>query len=639
MIKLKGFIFFSYISSFTVLVILGFISQLDIDFAELSVKNFPSVLSLFDLFFVELCIMLLIGVWLLSCNILGRILLYILSSLFIIVYSLQFASFYQGREFISRLAVDNLNHISLLINPQTIQGFVFLSLVCLILPLVMEKKADVFHRWGPDKTIFFSLFLISLALCLYHSSHWLPKSVIKQRNSYLLDFSLPHTAPVSSLYSTLFLQDSLFATELEQSDFSQYELQVIQNFGFQYSPGSRYPLIKESIYSEPAPFRKKEKQHEDPNIIVFFIEGFSARAINAYGSPHPEITPNIDDLSESSMVVENYFNHTAATYRGLHGQLCSLFPTYGGDEGWQTNYDDLPEVSYYCLSNVFNKNGYETIFLDAHVEHEAQVDEMMTQLGFKRVITGDVLSEKYLENAKPKLKFALSDKQFFQSLIDFLKEREKDGKKLKPFFMSLYNLGTHAFLGVSRDAKRYGSRTNRSLNTIHNLDTAFGLFWKYYKTSPYAENTIVIFTADHCHYPERPFVDAFESPGYQNIFVDKIPLIIHDPTRKLPKVFDAGNSTSLDFTPSLIHYLDLGNHINPFMGTSMYEQRRKKYDRYGLSSIGTQELYLIDDEKIHKLGTSEDHRVRLKIIEKFINLSKKLEVTDKLWDAALDQEL
>jgi lipoteichoic acid synthase len=636
--KQKGIIFSSYMSLFTVLVVLGFISQLDLNFSELSVGSLPSVLSLFDLFLVELCIMLLIGVWLLSCNIWGRILLYIFSSLFITIYSLQFASFYQGREFVSRLAIDNINHISLLINSQSIKGLVFLSFICLILPLVIEKKTDAGHYWGPGKSIIFSLFLVSLAVCLYQSSHWLPKSVIEQRNSYLRDFSLPHTAPVSALYTTLFIHDSLFAAELGHSDFSPYELQVIQNFGFQYSPDSKYPLIREDIYSEPAPFEREENQAENPNIIVFFTEGFSARAINTYGSQHPEITPNIDDFAKSSMVVENYYNHTAATYRGLHGQLCSLFPTYGGDEGWQTNYDDLPEVNYYCLSNVFNKNGYETIFLDAHIEHESQVDEMMTQLGFKRVITGGVLSQKYLGNAKPKLKFALSDKQFFEGLIDFLKVHEKDNRK-KPFFMSLYNLGTHAFLGVTRDAKKYGNRKNRSLNTIHTLDSAFGRFWEYYKTSPYSENTIVIFTADHCHYPERAFVDAFEGPGYQNIFVDKIPLIIHDPTRKLPKTFDARNSTSLDFTPSLIHYLDLGNHKNPFMGTSMYEQRRKKYERYGLSSIGTQELYLIDDEKIHKLGTSQNHRVKLKIMDKYITLSKQLEITDKLWDVALDPEL
>ena len=354
-------------SLFTVLVILGFISQLDLNLSELSIRSLPSVLSLFDLFLVELCVLLLIGVWLLSCNIWGRILLYIFSSLFIAIYSLQFASFYQGREFVSRLAIDNINHLSLLINSQSIKGLVFLSLICLILPLVIEKKTDAIHYWGPGKSIIFSLFLLSLAVCLYQSSYWLPKSVLEQRNSYLRDFSLPHTAPLSALYTTLFLHDPLFATELGHSDFSPYELQVIKNFGFQYSPDSKYPLIRENIYSGSAPFEREENPPENPNIIVFFTEGFSARAINAYGSQHPGITPNIDNFSKSSMMVENYYNHTAATYRGLHGQLCSLFPTYGGDEGWQTNYDDLPEVNYYCLSNVFNKNGYETIFLDAHI--------------------------------------------------------------------------------------------------------------------------------------------------------------------------------------------------------------------------------------------------------------------------------
>jgi lipoteichoic acid synthase len=635
--RLKGLIYFSYMSLFTVLIVLGFISQLDLNLSEFPTKELPSILSLFSLFFAELCIMLLIGVWFLACNIFVRTLLYIFSSIFIAIYCLQFASFYQGREFISRLAVDNLNHISLLINSETIKGLIFLSFLCLVLPLLIEKKPHQ-RRWKGGKQIFFSLLYGVLAVGLYQSDYWLPEKVISQRNSYLQEISLPHTAPISALYSTLFLQKSLFRTELTWSDFSPYELNVIKYFGFQYNPTSEYPLIKEDIYSEPEPFEKKVNSPEEPNIIVFFTEGFSARSMNTYGSHYPEITPNIDNFSKSSMVVENYYNHTAATYRGLHGQLCSLFPTYGGNEGWQTNYNDLPEVNYFCLTNVFNRNGYETVFLDAHIEHESQVDEMVTQLGFNRVITGGVLSEKYLADAKPLLKFALSDRQFLKGLVGFLRNHEKNNQKENPFFLSLYNLGTHAFLKRAKDGKKYGRGRNMSLNTINSFDSAFGLFWEYYKTSPYAENTIVIFTTDHCHYPEKQFVDAFKGPGYQQIFVDKIPLIIHDPTRKLPQTFDAKNSTSIDFTPSLIHYLNLGNHKNPFMGTSIYEKERKKYERFGLNSYGF-DLFLIDDEKIHKLGTSQNHRVKLKIMDKYITLSKQLEVTDKLWNTALNSEL
>ncbi len=637
MIKVKGLIYFSYMSLFTVLIVLGFVSQLDLNVFELPIKKLPSVLSLFSLFFAELCIMLLIGVWFLACNVFIRTLLYIFSSIFITIYCLQFASFYQGREFISRLAVDNINHISLLITSKTIKGLIFLLFICLVLPLLIEKMPHQL-RWQPAKRIFFSLLYGSLAVTLYQSNHWLPEKVLLERNNYLQGFSLPHTAPVSALYRTLFLQNPLFSAELARIDFSPYELDVIKHFGFQYNPASEYPLIKETIYSEPVPFEKEPDAPKNPNIIVFFTEGFSARSMSVYGSQYTEITPNIDIFSKSSMVVENYYNHTAATYRGLHGQLCSLFPTYGGNEGWQTNYNDLPEVNYYCLSNVLNNNGYETIFLDAHIKQESQVDEMMLQLGFNRVITGGVLSEKYLDDARPLLKFALSDRQFLKGLVGFLQDHEKNSEQEKPFFMGLYNLGTHAFLKRTKDGKKYGRGRNMSLNTINSFDSAFGLFWEYYKTSPYAENTVVIFTTDHCHYPEKPFVDAFKGPEYQQIFVDKIPLIIHDPTRKLPRTFDAKNSTSIDFTPSLIHYLNLGNHKNPFMGTSIYEKKRKKYERYGLNSYGL-DLFLIDDEKIHKLGTSQNHRVELKIMNKYINLSKQLEVTDKLWDPSLNSEL
>ena len=261
-------------SLFTLLVILGFITQLDLTSSELTFKSLPSVLSLFDLFLFELCIMLLLGLWLLYCNTWGRILLYIFSSFFIAVYLLQFASYYQGREFISRLAIDNINHFDLLINSQTIKGFVFLSIICLILPIIIEKKTDPFHSRGPGKTTMYSLFLVLLAAALYQSSYWLPKGVIQQRDNYLRDLSLPHTAPVSALYTTLLSPGSLVDTTVDYSGFSPYELQVIQNFGFQYSPGSEYPLIKESIYSGQTPFERKENKGEEPNIIVFFIEGF-----------------------------------------------------------------------------------------------------------------------------------------------------------------------------------------------------------------------------------------------------------------------------------------------------------------------------------------------------------------------------
>src|SRR5690606_4224251 len=62
-----------------------------------------------------------------------------------------------------------------------------------------------------------------------------------------------------------------------------------------------------------------------PNMIVLMSEGVSARMLGAYGGAYPGLTPNIDRIAARSMRVDNYFNHTAATYRGVGGQVSSGF--------------------------------------------------------------------------------------------------------------------------------------------------------------------------------------------------------------------------------------------------------------------------------------------------------------------------
>src|SRR5690606_16217047 len=139
-----------------------------------------------------------------------------------------------------------------------------------------------------------------------------------------------------------------------------------------------YPYLKDWVNREPLPFAGKPPVAQ-PNVIVLFIEGMSARTLEPYGSTYPGLTPNLQALARDTMVadnyynhtaatyrggpsartldpcgstdpgltpnlqavarytmvVDNYYNHTAATYRGLQGQMTSGFPRYGGSEGGQ----------------------------------------------------------------------------------------------------------------------------------------------------------------------------------------------------------------------------------------------------------------------------------------------------------------
>ena len=597
--------------------------------------NLLLIYSLIDLFLAELLILLVAGLFLANGKVLARSILYLISSIFITVYYLQMASIHVGREFLSRLALDNIDHLYIFLDLSYLVFFIAIGATCALLIFFTEKGTPSSSRSFQMTT---AVLLIFSALVAVSSSYWLPASVIEARNNKLARFNLAHTSPVASLFATLFLQDLNYPEPLLHRELKAYELKEIGKFGFHYDPTADYPLIKKSIYASAPPFPSRPgEDRKIPNVIVFFSEGISARSIGSYGSPFSDLTPNIDKMAEESMIVSRYYNHTAATYRGLHGQLASIFPYYGGRGGWHSDNPEASGRSYLSLADLFDQAGYETIFLDSHhQDHPSQVDRMMNELGFTTVISGDRLAEEFLGGNSPIGDMAYSDHQYISGVIGFLKQRSAQ-RHSQPFFLSLYNFGTHAFMTSPKDGVSYKNNRNSALRSIHNFDHAFGRLWSYFRNSPYSKNTIFIFTADHCRYHERSFVKAFESPDYQQLFVDRIPLIIYDPSRLLPPTYDAENSSSLDFAPTIAHYLGLENRANPFMGKSIFERDRKAYRDLSVAALGPGEIFLISDKQIHSSNNSRQYRFTLEVLTDFVELVRQLEVDDLIWTDNQDQ--
>ena len=630
----KKFILFTILSAFTAAAIIFFYRHFDFPLAPHGVSGILISYTLFDLFIFELLVLLLIGQLLMHRNRLLRYFYYTLCSLFIIIYCLQALAVHHGNEFLSRLAYENMDHLYLILNVNTITAISFILLLAIAVPAAAEilgsEDRDVRKSFNRIN------FLLLLGIVITSSTAWwLPAPMIGQRDQVLSVSHADHSSPILSLYSVLFLHQAGYGQLGAEGQLTAQDLVEIKKFGFHFNHRSNYPLIKKYIYKSPPPFEGNaviDSTSMPPNVIIFFAEGVSARAVGAYGSKYENLTPNIDKFARSAMLVRRYYNHTAATYRGLLGQLCSLYPTHGGAAGWQTHFEEVAGTNYLSLADLFVRYGYETIFLDAHHKnHRSRVDEMVAGLGFKTVITGDELAKRHLENAPPLMENAYSDGQYFNSIIGYLKDRQKDNEQ-KPFFMSLYNFGTHSFLLNSKDGVRYRQGGNSVLNNINNLDAAFGRFLDYLNSSPYAENTIVIFTADHCHYHDNEFVAAFDGPDYQKIFVDTIPLILHDPRHTLPSEYDAANASSIDFAPSLVHYLGLENTRNPFMGTSIFEITAEPQERLSVAALGEHEIYLIDGNKIHGLADTTKHAESLKAIQTYLRIVSHLERSDRIWD-------
>ncbi len=361
---------------------------------------------------------------------------------------------------------------------------------------------------------------------------------------------------------------------------------------------SGYPLEKSSIYGAALPFKSKGDIDTPANVIVIFTEGTSARLLGCYGGTYPALTPNIDRLARASMRVTNYYNHTAATYRGLQGQMVSGYPAAGGDDdagAWEKgdSKEALSSARYRSISMILHDNSYKTYFISPHYD-TVGLNTLLRTLSFDKVYSfEDVARDVAPGNRLYFVEGALSDDDIFTALHNLM-DKGALGSPGHPFFMGMYNFGTHAFLDVMPNGEKYGDGSNASLNKLHNYDHALGKFLDYFFTSPYAKNTILILTADHATYPEQPFRSAAGS-DYQPLFVDRIPLIVYDPTHQLPAVYDAQGRTSIDFAPTLMQLLGVQHADNSFLGTSLFEQSSGSM---GFAAIGN-EFYATDADRAY----------------------------------------
>ncbi|WP_140909323.1 LTA synthase family protein [Cognatiluteimonas lumbrici] len=355
-----------------------------------------------------------------------------------------------------------------------------------------------------------------------------------------------------------------------------------------------WPLLRERVAKVPLPFASDDDAPDRPNIIVLFAEGTSSRLLEAYGGRYPGLTPNISRMAARSMVVDDYFNHTAATFRGLQGQMSSGFPRHGGAEkgsGWteKDNATAYEKKSYATVSRILHDRGYHTAFFSPHPARDA-LTRLIAMLGFDEVYTLE-RSRALLGSLGPLNRGSLTDRDLFRAVRTFLEQRPPDAA---PVFVATYNIGTHAFLDSPPGAKKYGDGGNISLNTLHEFDAEFGRFYDWFIQSRHADDTLLVLTSDHAHYPEPPYVEV-AGDDLAPYFVDRIPLLVHAPWLDLPARYDARGRTSLDFAPTLLQLAGVQDARNSFVGRTLFNPAADK--PLQVAAIGTS-LYAIEDGRV-----------------------------------------
>lgn len=598
-------------------------------------------IDLINLFFIENIVMALLTIWILSKGLGSKIISIILFLVFCLINSFQFLSVYISNEFITEEALTNTGNIGMITNGFTIMVTVVPALLCLIVFIPLFIRHRPFSS-SVKQRLAASALLLFIGIGVY-CAHLIPKLFLNKKNPMEMASPIANNSPLFSIATTLwasfsnvqqqnyFAADAIVISNIEKTRtrtiLDEKDLKIAKSYGFQINPQKNYPFIKEAIYYGKFPFNKK-KNHQKPNVIVLFIESLSARKVAAYGVPYQGITPNIDNFAKQGMVVDEYYGHVQTTNRSLKGQMCSMYPTYGYKQ-WAEKKMDMGAV--YCLPHVMNEEGYRTIYFSHDSPTDTHLAYQMNCYGFQESYFKQDFSKAFLNNENPVLKknydfwpaWGLSDHQMFRGLIHYLKNSEKEKK---PFFIAMSTIETHFLLDISADGVKYKDGKQPVLNTAHNLDHAFGLFWEYFKKSPYYQNTIVVITADHSHFPDADYT-PIAGPDYQKNYCDRIALIVYNPYYHLPEYYKA-YATSLDFAPSLLHMLNIPNRKNPFMGLSIFTDRKAIGKNIGFTS---NILYDIKREGIKIYLAKNKNPEEGQSLFKIIQYMMEIEIQDRIW--------
>lgn len=553
-----------------------------------------------------------------------RIFAYTLFMLFMLLCGAQYVAQLLTGDFLTPTAIDNVQHIGLVLNPAktAVAGMLLLGLT-----LIVFLAERFFTRAGKLSVALIMLGCFSLAALLKADGRWLDTEIKAQRaRMYYSNVNLGSpTAPVEAFAHSL---GRLRQTHYRNKPLSAGELQALADFGITYSADSDYPLVKDHFYASELPFAAKNTQagkNEPLNVILFLSEGISARVIQPYNDEYPDLTPNIAGFAESAMRVDNYYNHTFATYRGLLGQMCSIFPVYAGG---QINED----TGYYCLGNLFDEEAYETYFLFSQQKAKTRLDEVLAKTNVRHILAQEDLSRLFLDGEAGKRDLALSDQQFMRATIgqlQALEARQAQGDT-KPFLLGFYNIETHAYYQAADDGVSYAGHDSYILDSIRNYDDAFGRFWAYFRQSDLFDNTVVVFTSDHAHFQGRDFVGLVSNQAdYQPYFVDRIPLLVYHPGLELPAAFDAANASSIDLAPTIAHLLGLANRPNSFIGRSIFERATDQSLAFGEGHV-----FLIGPAGIRVQGEyfiEPQKDLDLNLMFKVMNNINTLEKRGRIW--------
>ncbi len=270
------------------------------------------------------------------------------------------------------------------------------------------------------------------------------------------------------------------------------------------------------------PFARETAGGLPHNVVVFLLESWSAKYVDAFSNGKPlGVTPNMDRMAREGIAFTNFYSSGQRSFEGVQATLTGL-PSL---PGMQTLTEGLT-LRVPRIGALAAGKGMRTIFTQSAARRSLRLDSVARSLGFSEYYGREDNARVLLDYPDAEaFRFGL-DHETMQGLADRLHGESK------PFLAFLFTGSTHApYAPVPRALQsQYPSRDPEKglLDVIHYADWSIGQFMERARREPWFDNTVFIFAADHTHGARGPYQqlrDRFH-----------IPLVIYAPGLLDPRV-------------------------------------------------------------------------------------------------------
>ncbi len=235
-----------------------------------------------------------------------------------------------------------------------------------------------------------------------------------------------------------------------------------------------------------------------PNVVLFFLEGWSAVHMKPYGYPK-STTPFFDSLLNHALWPRAAIAGGRRTTEGIFTTLTSLQNPLGQTIA-NTQLQDYP---YDSLIDIFNRTGYKSLFFQGTSKETSGTGALAQKLGFQKSFGKHDVTERHY----PTNSWGVHDPDLYAFVLKRISTIES------PFIIGINGATTHD-ISIPDDVPvlplSKNKQLNRRLNALHFADDALGKFVQtMQKRYP---NTLFVFFADHAGGGHRKVIDNYLIP-------------------------------------------------------------------------------------------------------------------------------